>query len=180
MEEEIWKDIEGFEGLYQVSNLGRVKSLVRPYRRTEKIITATPNTAGYLIVGLRRPGSVKSMLVHRLVMQAFEPIDNKDEMSVNHKDFNITNNRLENLEWCTVLENNQHFWEFKGRDEGGIDKTKTTGSNHHLSNLTEEDVLNIRAMHATGNYSVHGLARMLGMPENTVRCIVKRKTWKHI
>ena len=180
MEEEIWKDIEDFEGLYQVSNLGRVKSLVRPYRRTEKIITATPNTAGYLIVGLRRPGSVKSMLVHRLVMQAFEPIDNKDEMSVNHKDFNITNNRLENLEWCTVLENNQHFWEFKGRDEGGIDKTKTTGSNHHLSNLTEEDVLNIRAMHATGNYSVHGLARMLGMPESTVRCIVKRKTWKHI
>ena len=176
MEEEIWKDIEGFEGLYQVSNLGRVKSLVRPYRRTEKIITATPNTAGYLIVGLRRPGSVKSMLVHRLVMQAFEPISNADEMSVNHKDFNITNNRLDNLEWCTVLENNQHFW----REGGHIDLSSITGSNHHLSNLTEEDVLRIRAMHATGNYSVHGLARMLGMPESTVRCIVKRKTWKHI
>lgn len=176
MKEEIWKDIEDFEGLYQVSNLGRVKSLVRPYRKTEKIITATPNTAGYLIVGLRRQGSVKSMLVHRMVMQAFEPIDNAEEMTVNHKNFVITDNRYDNLEWCTTLENNQHFW----REGGHIDLSSITGSNHHLSNLTEEDVLRIRAMHATGNYSVHGLARMLGMPESTVRCIVKRKTWKHI
>ena len=176
MEEEIWKDIEDFEGLYQVSNLGRVKSLVRPYRRTEKILTPTKNTTGYLIVGLRRQGSVKSMLVHRMVMQAFEPIDNAEEMTVNHKNFVITDNRYDNLEWCTTLENNQHFW----REGGHIDLSKVTGSNHHLSSLTEEDVLNIRAMHATGNYSVHGLAKVLGMPESTVRCIVKRKTWKHI
>ena len=174
--EEVWKDIEDFEGLYQVSNLGRVKSLVRPYRRTEKILTPTDNGKGYLIVGLRIHGSVKGLLVHRLVMQAFEPLDSAAEMSVNHKDFNTHNNKLENLEWCTHLENNQHFW----REGGHIDLSKVTGSNHHLSNLTEEDVLNIRAMHATGNYSVHGLAKVLGMPESTVRCIVKRKTWKHI
>jgi hypothetical protein len=176
VEDEIWKDIEDFEGLYQVSNLGRVKSMVRPYRRTEKIITATDNGHGYLIVGLRRPSSVKGMLVHRLVMQAFEPISNPEDMQVNHKDFNTYNNRLDNLEWCTVLENNQHFW----REGGHIDLSSITGSNHHLSSLTEEDVLNIRAMHATGKYSVNGLAKILGMPESTVRCIVKRKTWKHL
>lgn len=174
--EEKWKDIEGFEGLYQVSNMGRVKSLIRPYRRIEKILTPTPNTHGYLLVGLRRPGSVKSMLVHRLVMQAFEPIDNKDEMSVNHKDFNITNNRLENLEWCTALENVQHFW----REGGHIDLSKTTGANHHLSKLSEEDVINIRDMYTTGEFSVNGLAKELEMPESTLRAIIKRKTWKHI
>lgn len=176
MEEEIWKDIEDFEGLYQVSNFGRVKSLIRPYRRTEKILTPTPNTHGYLLVGLRRPGSVKGMLVHRLVMQAFEPIENPEEMTVNHKNFVVTDNRLVNLEWCTTLENNQHFW----REGGHIDLSKTTGSNHHLSVLTEEDVLSIRARYATGDYSVNGLAKILGMPEATVRYIIKRKTWKHI
>ena len=180
MKEEIWKDIEDFEGLYQVSNLGRVKSLVRPYRRTEKIITATPNTTGYLIVGLRRPGSVKSMLVHRLVMQAFEPIDNADQMSVNHKDFNTTNNRLDNLEWCTVLENNQHFWEFKGREEGGIDKTKTTGSNHHLNIITEDEVRIFREIASQGLYSIRKLSDMFGISSSAGYQIQKRVTWKHI
>ena len=176
MEEEIWKNIEDFEGLYQVSNLGRVKSLVRPYRRTEKIITATPNTTGYLIVGLRRPGGVKSMLVHRLVMQAFEPIDNAEDMTVNHRDFNITNNRLENLEWCTVLENNQHFW----REGGHIDLSKSTGSNHHLNVITEDDVKIFREIASQGLYSVRKLSDMFGISSSTGYQIQKRVTWKHI
>lgn len=176
MEEEIWKDIEDFEGLYQVSNLGRVKSLVRPYRRTEKIITATPNTTGYLIVGLRRPGSVKSMLVHRLVMQAFEPIYNPEEMAVNHKNFVITDNRLVNLEWCTTLENNQHFW----REGGHIDLSKTTGSNHHLNVITEDDVKIFREIASQGRYSIRKLSDMFGIAPSTGYQIHKRVTWKHI
>ena len=176
MEEEIWKDIEGFEGLYQVSNLGRVKSLVRPYRRTEKILTPTDNGQGYLIVGLRIPGSVKGMLVHRLVMQAFGPIDNKDEMSVNHKDFNTHNNKLENLEWCTHLENNQHFW----REGGHIDLSKTTGVNHHLNVITEDEVRIFREIANQGLYSIRKLSFMFGISPSTGYQIYKRISWKNI
>lgn len=175
MEEE-WKDIEDFEGLYQVSNLGRVKSLVRPYRRTEKILTPTKNTTGYFIVGLRRPGSVKGMLVHRLVMQAFEPIDNPEEMTVNHKNFIVTDNRLVNLEWCTTLENNQHFW----REGGHIDLSKTTGSNHHLNVITEDDVKIFREIASQGRYSIRKLSDMFGIASSTGYQIHKRVTWKHI
>jgi len=174
--EEEWKDIEDFEGLYQVSNLGRVKSLVRPYRRTEKILTPTKNTTGYFIVGLRRPGSVKGMLVHRLVMQAFEPIDNPEEMTVNHKNFIVTDNRLVNLEWCTTLENNQHFW----REGGHIDLSKTTGSNHHLNVITEDDVKIFREIASQGRYSIRKLSDMFGIASSTGYQIHKRVTWKHI
>ena len=175
MEEEIWKDIEGFEGLYQVSNLGRVKSLVRPYRRTEKIITATPNTAGYLIVGLRRPGSVKSMLVHRLVMQAFEPIDNSDEMSVNHKDFNITNNRLENLEWCTYEYNLRHSY-----DTGLFNKAKISGENNHEAKLTWDDVAYIREYYIPKDrrFGQRAMARKFGVSRPSIRRVLSGDGWR--
>lgn len=98
MTEEIWKDVVGYEGLYKVSNLGRIRSL-----KSNKIIKPYKKRNGYLRAYLSR----KNVYIHRVVAQAFIPnLQNKEE--VNHKDLDKTNNNVENLEWCTKRENMQH------------------------------------------------------------------------
>ena len=97
--EEIWRDVEGYEGLYQVSNLGRVKSL--NYRRTgkEKILKPIKIKKQYMNVKLCKNGKLKQYMIHRLVAKAFIPNpDNKEQ--VNHINEIKTDNRAENLEWC--------------------------------------------------------------------------------
>lgn len=92
---EIWKDVVGYEGLYQVSNLGRVKSI------RKNLIMSTPINAtdGYSRVNLKRKGQQKQCLVHRLVGAAF--IDNPNNLPLlNHINENKSDNRVENLEWC--------------------------------------------------------------------------------
>ena len=106
MTEEIWKDIPGYEGLYQVSNFGRVKSLRRPYGNNggiqwtkERILSPGKDKDGYLQVNLHCNGKQHQRKVHRLVAQAFLP--NMDNLPmVNHKDEDKTNNNVDNLEWC--------------------------------------------------------------------------------
>lgn len=106
---EIWKDIKGYEGKYQVSNLGRVKSLPRYTghgMRKMRILKYGFN-GGYRQVVLCKNGKMKSQKIHRLVACAFLP--NKDDtLVVNHKDGNKENNHVENLEWCTRQENVIH------------------------------------------------------------------------
>ena len=100
---EIWKDIEGYEGLYQVSNKGRIKSLnridSRGHKVNEKILSSKPNNKGYLRVHLYKNGKRKPFSVHRLVAIAFIPNPN-NLLEVNHKDENKENNTVDNLEWC--------------------------------------------------------------------------------
>ena len=113
-EKEIWKDIEGYEGMYQVSNMGRVRSVERTawngkgYRTVaERILKAGNSGLGYLVVTLCKEGENKNHLIHRLVAKAFLPnADNLPE--VNHKDENKENNKAENLEWVTCSENINH------------------------------------------------------------------------
>ena len=106
IQNEEWRPIKGYEGQYQVSNLGRVKSLGR-YKRTKgnaifwfdgRILKQYINNAGYLMIGLWDE-KIKRFLVHRLVAEAFIP--NPDNLpQVNHRDENKTNNSVDNLEWC--------------------------------------------------------------------------------
>ena len=104
--QEIWKDIRGYEGLYQVSNMGRVKSLRNNKGEKRELIKKLHDTKnGYLDICLHKDAFRKIFLVHRLVISTFKPIDNMNKLQVNHINENKTDNRLENLEWCTAKYN---------------------------------------------------------------------------
>lgn len=105
MNDEIWKDIKDYEGLYQVSNYGRVKNSKRNSIRIPYL-----NEKGYHRIILYKNNKTKKPKVHRLVAQAF--ISNPDNKSeVNHKDFNKLNNHVDNLEWTSGEENRLHYRE---------------------------------------------------------------------
>jgi hypothetical protein len=114
MNQEVWKDIFGYNGLYQVSSLGRIKSLSRTifdtigrkYTLPERIKPTTDGTARIMVM-LRKDGGFKSFTVHRLVAIAFIPNPEK-KRCINHKNGIQSDNRVENLEWATHGENNQH------------------------------------------------------------------------
>ena len=97
---EIWKDVVGYEGLYMVSNLGRIKSLGNDRTRKDKILNPIKNRNGYLKVSLCKNGKQKAYYIHRLVAQAFVQNDSLFNTDINHKDENPLNNNAENLEWC--------------------------------------------------------------------------------
>mgnify|MGYP003299431110 CR=1 FL=1 len=111
MEEE-FRDIENYEGLYQISNLGRIKSL--NYRKTgrEQILRPGMTKDGYLFANLHKDGEDRNYYVHRLVAQAF--ISNPFSLQeINHIDEDKTNNRVDNLEWCSHQYNmNFHLYHF--------------------------------------------------------------------
>lgn len=112
MEQEIWKDIKGYEGHYQVSNAGNIKRLHRViksggknYAQDEKIMK--PSGKRYLKVSLVVNGNKKDFNVHRLVAMAFIP-NPFNKTQINHKDGNKANNSIDNLEWCNPKENHEH------------------------------------------------------------------------
>lgn len=106
-ETEIWKDIPEYEGLYQVSNMGNVKSLNYNHIGKEGILKLSKSKKGYLYVILCKNGKRKNFQVHRLVAQTFLK-NNNNFPCVNHKDENPSNNYVDNLEFCTYLYNNNY------------------------------------------------------------------------
>lgn len=113
--EEIFKDVPHYEGLYQVSNFGRVKSLQRLVKHNygglktlkERLLRIGIDSCGYCVVVLCKNGYKETFKVHRIVAQCFL-IPIKDKTHVNHKDGNKSNNSIDNIEWCNRSENVIH------------------------------------------------------------------------
>lgn len=122
MHKEIWKDIQGFEGVYKISDLGRVYSCAK-----DLFLKPANNGNGYLFVNLCKDKSVKRMYIHRLVCLSFLGED-KIKKQVNHIDLNKANNNLNNLEWVTPRENSIH------RYKNIPSKLKGRGGKKHHNN----------------------------------------------
>ena len=107
IEQEIWKDVKNYEGLYQISNLGRVKSMSKfagfSYRK-ERILKTSLDKDGYVKVTLCKNNRTRFLSIHRLLAECFIPNSN-NYPQINHKDENKQNNDLSNLEWCTCKYN---------------------------------------------------------------------------
>lgn len=125
MMQEVWKDIEGYEGLYQVSNLGNVKSLDKRWNTSPdhainvrgKMLKQRKMYAGYMQVGLSRNGVTKTHRVHKLVADAFI-VNPENKPQINHKNGDKTDNTVSNLEWCTASENQRHKVDVLGINGG--------------------------------------------------------------
>lgn len=132
---EIWKDIIGYEGLYQVSSFGRVKSLERicemrygfTRKVPEKIRSLNPDKDGYLKINLHMNGETNRYMVHRLIALLFIP-NTKDAPVVNHINGIKNDNRVDNLEWATISENTKH-----GFDK--LNRIPVAGKNHYSSKV---------------------------------------------
>ena len=161
--EEIWKDVPGHEGLYQVSNLGRVKSL---RFGKERILKPTPDKDGYYQVDLWKGGEGKTNKIHRLVMLAFF---GESDLEVNHINGIKTDNRLENLEYCTPSENIQHALDI------GL---MAIGENHPNSKLTRACVERIKYGHQ--GMTQQAISEIYGIARSLVSVIRSGKKWKHI
>jgi hypothetical protein len=169
---EIWKDLKYYEGVYQVSNLGRVKSLHRKRRARgyirERILKPQLKSNGYIRVSLWKNGQGELFWVHILVAKTFIlNINNKPE--VNHKDGIRSNNEVENLEWVTYSENIQHSYDKLGR-------VAPKGEKSGMSKLTEEDVAKIRNFLLKG-LSQRKIAKLFKVVHSTIGSIHRRKTW---
>jgi hypothetical protein len=168
-EDEIWKDVVGYEGLYQVSNQGRVKSFW--IKDSGRVMKLGMGTGGYLCVNLRKDGKSKTVMIHTLVALIFIGV-RPDGLQINHIDGVKTNNHISNLEYCTPAENIHH-----ARKMG---LNNTIGENVHSAKLTEYQVLEIRELYKAGGITHKDLASQYGVCRQLIGYIVNRKRWKHI
>lgn len=165
---EEWKPVVGYEGMYDVSNLGKVR---RRYKTTPtRLLKLSPHD-GYLRAHLCRDNKARMWFVHRLVAEAF--IDNPDgKPFVNHIDGNRSNNVVSNLEWVTMSENHRHAFRVLGRQN-------RKGSQSNLAKLTEDQIYDIRRQASSG--VLHRLiAEQYSVCRQTIGDIANGKSWGHI
>lgn len=125
----------------------------------------------YQIINLSKlDGKKRTFRVHRLVMMAFNPVENMDELEVNHLDGNKKNNKLENLEWCTASENQKHAF------KTGLQKTRK-GESSNFAKLTEEDVKQVFELRKQGLLQ-REIAEIVGCTPSNISAILRGKSWK--
>jgi len=176
MTEEIWKPVKNYEGLYEVSNFGRVKALSRKWvtgwnnvtrAHSEFLLKPRTTRAGYLAVTLSKNKKASHHSVHRLVLQAF--CGNSD-LDCNHRDGVKTNNYLENLEYCTTRENILHAYKI------GLKSNK--GEKGSGAKLADDIVRNIRKNKF--NLSKKEFAACFDVSVSTIKMILSNKSWTHV
>lgn len=185
MKKEIWKPVTGWEKLYHVSNLGRVKRLERPilypngftYTKKEKIIALSNNGNNYFTVLLTKTVNgkhqQKRFLIHRLVAKEFCK-NPENKKFVNHLDGDKKNNKANNLEWCHHYENLNHARE-------NLNFQKSLEKINKQKKLNEFDVLYIRDFHRRKILTVKELANLFQLNStNSIRDVLKYKNYKYL
>lgn len=179
-ETEEWRSLP--LGRYEVSSLGRVRNVWG--RRAGLVLKARVNDAGYWRITLYNGQGYDTFALHRLVALAFHgPCPEGRE--VNHKDGDKSNNRADNLEYVTPLENHQHAAAMGLKASGDRHAWRLhpeltpRGERAGMARLTEDSVRNIRMSHRAGQ-TIAALARAHMVSESAVRFIVQRKTWRHV
>lgn len=161
---EIWRDILNYEGSYQISSQGRVKSLRRFRCPENRILLGSPDDNGYLKVALCKAKTPKYFRIHRLVATAFIP-NSENKRCVNHRDGNKRNNNATNLVWSTDSENELHSY-------------ITLRKRAPRAKLTMEDVKEIRRLYPS--LTEIALAKRYGVRQTTISSIVNRVNWRSI
>lgn len=174
---ELWKDIKNFEGFYQISNFGRVKSLggwCGTAKRKERIRSTSLTFDGYVKIRLIHQGKDKTMRIHRLVAETFIPNpEGKD--TVNHIDGNKLNNTVTNLEWIDRSEQMLHAYKL------GLKKA-IIGSRNCNAKLTDEQVREIRKVYIpySRQFGTVALSKKYGVTNRVIGLIVNGKAYKNV
>lgn len=175
MNKEEWRDIAGYEGKYQVSTLGQVRSLTRVVSHRNgscpkygRLLKQSPNTKGYLLVGPTVNRVQRTRPVHRLVAETFIPRP-EGASEVNHKNGVKTDNRVENLEWVSADANMKHAVANGLRALGG--------GAAHWAKLTEKDIPDIRRRIELGD-SLASIGRLYGVDHSAIRAIKTGRSWR--
>ena len=177
--DEIWKPAIKCEDRYEVSNLGRLRSVTRSavdrrgYRRVyeSRILTLTLQHKGYLQTTVRCAEAPRNYQIHLAVAHAFVEGRTAERWQVNHKDGIKTNNVWTNLEWVTPSENGLHAI------KNGL--VKALGERHPRARLSEATVRRIASEAAAGRAPAR-IAKDLGLPDTTVHSVLNGQTWKHV
>lgn len=186
MNNEVWKPIVGygkFDGRYEVSSMGRLRSVTRYARIRSNALRQVPGQIirgfidknGYHNCSIKAENCEKHVKVHREVGRAFFPREGMENLQINHLNGNKIDNRVENLEWATCRENVQHALEV------GLTESKQ-GCGNPGAKLTEEQVLQIRRRYIPG-HRVNGksaLSREFGVCAKTVYNIIRNRNWSHL
>ena len=168
---EEWVPIVDYEGIYEISNFGGVRSAIKRGNVYKgRILKPKIINGGYHVVELRKNKKSHSFLVHRLVLKAFVGVC-PDGKQINHKDGNKTNNNLENLEYVTASENVLHAFR--------IGLISHVGEKNGNSKLTKENIYEIRRLAADG-CSQASIARRFGVTRGHIHKIVYRNRWSHL
>ena len=178
--EEIWRNVQDYEGLYQISNLGRIKRLaywhnvgiknIKKIYKQERILKQSRDSSGYKQVCLTKNSKKKSYSIHKMMAIAFIPnLENKEQ--VNHKDGNKINNIIDNLEWCTYHENLRHAMNHDLR---------AIGEKHGAAKLKNDDVLYIYKTFKNGEKTIQQLCKMFNMSYASIRDITVKRYWKNL
>lgn len=172
---EVFRPVKGFEGFYEISNKGRVKTLYtssQGKRGGGDFLKERTTRQGYKFYQLNKSGKKSTVLTHRLIAQAFiENPEGKNE--INHIDGNKANNNLDNLEWCTRKENIKHAFE-TGLNVG------RKGEKNFLSKLTYEKVKEIKELLTEGNMSAKDIGKKYGVSQSCITNINLGHTWKGV
>lgn len=143
------------------------------YGKYGKKLNGHIDRCGYHEVIFTENNKSKAYLAHRLILSSFNPVENMDEYDVNHKNGIKTDNRLDNLEWCTRSENVKHAY------ETGLEK-RQVGESHHAHKVTADDVKYIRSVYKNRDKETGAVAlsKKFNVDRTTIHDIVKGKTWR--